>query len=123
MPDGPTILIVEDNELNMKLFRDLLAAHGYVTLETNNGAEALDLVRQHRPDLVLMDIQLPNVSGLEIIKSIKADAEHRSIPVIAVSAFATKWDVETMRELGCEACLTKPITITSFIEAVDAALR
>ena len=67
MSDGQTILIVEDNELNMKLFRDLLAAHGYVTLEANDGAEALDLVRQHRPDLVLMDIQLPNVSGLEII--------------------------------------------------------
>ncbi len=121
--DGPSILIVEDDELNMKLFRDLLAAHGYVTLETNDGAEALDLVRQHRPDLVLMDIQLPNVSGLEIIKSIKADAELKSIPVIALSAFATKWDVETMRELGCEAYLTKPITITSFIETVDAALR
>ena len=97
MSDGPTILIVEDNELNMKLFRDLLAAHGYVTLATNDGAEALELVREHRPDLVLMDIQLPNVSGLEIIKSIKADAELKSIPVVAVSAFATKWDTKTMR--------------------------
>ena len=123
MSDGQTILIVEDNGLNMKLFRDLLTAHGYVTLETNDGAEALELVRQHRPNLVLMDIQLPNVSGLEIIKSIKADAELKSIPVVAVSAFVTKWDAETMRELGCEAYLTKPITITSFIEAVDAALR
>ncbi len=69
-------------------------------METNDGAEALDLVRQPRPNLVLMDIQLPNVSGLEIIKSIKADAELKSIPVVALSAFATKWDVETMRELG-----------------------
>ncbi len=123
MSDGQIILIVEDNELNMKLFRDLLTAHGYVTLETSDGAEALDLVRQHRPDLVLTDIQLPNVSGLEIIKSIKADAELKSIPVVAVSAFVTKWDAETMRELGCEAYLAKPITITSFIEAVEAALR
>ncbi len=123
MSDGQTILIVEDNGLNMKLFRDLLTAHGYVTLETSDGAEALELVRQHRPNLVLMDIQLPNVSGLEIIKSNKADAELKSIPVVAVSAFVTKWDTETMRELGCEACLTKPITITSFIDAVDAALR
>ncbi len=123
MSDGPTILIVEDNELNMKLFRDLLAAHGYVTLATNDGAEALGLVREHRPDLVLMDIQLPNVSGLEIIKSIKADAELKSIPVVAVSAFATKWDTKTMRELGCEAYLTKPITLTSFIATVEAALR
>ncbi len=123
MSDGQTVLIVEDNESNMKLFRDLLAAHGYVTLGTNDGAEALDLVRQHRPDLVLMDIQLPNVSGLEIIKSIKADAELKSIPVVAVSAFSTKLDTETMRELGCEACLAKPITIASFIEAVETALR
>ena len=123
MSDGQSILIVEDNESNIKLFRDLLAAHGYVTSETNDGAEALDLMRQHRPDLVLMDIQLPNVSGLEIIKSIKADAELKSIPVVALSAFATTWDAETMREVGCEACLTKPITITSFIEAVDTALR
>ena len=123
MSDGQTILIVEDNGLNMKLFRDLLTAHGYVTLETGDGAEALELVRQHRPNLVLMDIQLPNVSGLEIIKSNKADAELKSIPVVAVSAFVTKWDTETMRELGCEACLTKPITITSFIEAVETALR
>ena len=123
MSDGQTILIVEDNGLNMKLFRDLLTAHGYVTLETNDGAEALELVRQHRPNLVLMDIQLPNVSGLEIIKSNKADAELKSIPVVAVSAFVTKWDTETMRELGCEAYLAKPITITSFIEAVETALR
>ncbi len=109
MSDGPTILIVEDNELNMKLFRDLLTAHGYVTLETNDGAEALDLVRQHHPDLVLMDIQLPNVSGLEIIKRIKADAELKSIPVVAVSALATKRDAEAMRGLGCEAHLTNPL--------------
>ncbi len=123
MSDGPNIVIVDDNELNMKLFRDLLTAHGYVTLETNDGAEALELVREHRPDLVLLDIQLPNVSGLEIIKSIKADAELKSIPVVAVSAFVTKWDAETMRELGCEAYLAKPITVTSFIEAVETALR
>ena len=123
MSDGQTILIVEDNGLNMKLFRDLLTAHGYVTLETSDSAEALELVRQHRPNLVLMDIQLPNVSGLEIIKSNKADAELKSIPVVAVSAFVTRWDTETMRELGCEAYLAKPITITSFIEAVETALR
>ncbi len=94
-----------------------------MVMETSDGAEALDLVRQHRPDLVLLDIQLPNVSGLEIIKAIKADAELKSIPVVALSAFATKWDWETMRELGCEACLTKPITIINFIDAVEAALR
>ncbi len=123
MSDGPNIVIVDDNELNMKLFRDLLAAPGYLTLETNDGAKAFDLAREHRPDLVLMDIQLPNVPGLEIITPIKPDAELKSIPVAAVSAFATKWNAETLRELGCEAYLAKPITVTSFIEAVETALR
>src|SRR5213592_4793494 len=78
-----TVLIVEDNELNMKLFRDLLEAHGYQTSGTNNGIEALDLVRKLRPDLVLMDIQLPQVSGLEVTRWIKDDPELRAIPVVA----------------------------------------
>ena len=78
-----TVLIVEDNELNMKLFHDLLEAHGYRTIQTRNGIEALDLVRTHRPDLILMDIQLPEVSGLEVTKWLKEDDELRAIPVIA----------------------------------------
>ena len=82
-----TVLIVEDNELNMKLFRDLLEAHGYQTSGTSNGFEALDLVRKLRPDLVLMDIQLPQVSGLEVTKWIKDDPELRNIPVVAVTAY------------------------------------
>ncbi|MGY4504442.1 two-component system cell cycle response regulator DivK [Bradyrhizobium sp. GM24.11] len=81
-----TVLIVEDNELNMKLFRDLLEAHGYQTSGTSNGYEALDLVRKMRPDLVLMDIQLPQVSGLEVTRWIKDDPELRAIPVVAVTA-------------------------------------
>src|SRR5262245_46959414 len=85
-----TVLIVEDNELNMKLFRDLLEAHGYSTLQTRNGIEALSLARTHRPDLILMDIQLPEVSGLDVTKWLKEDEELRSIPVIAVTAFAMK---------------------------------
>ena len=83
-----TILIVEDNELNMKLFHDLLDAHGYKTLQTRNGMEALALAREHRPDLILMDIQLPEVSGLEVTKWLKEDDQLRTIPVIAVTAFA-----------------------------------
>ena len=87
-----TVLIVEDNELNMKLFHDLLEAHGYDTLQTRTGIEALELARTHRPDLILMDIQLPEVSGLEVTKWIKEDDDLCTIPVIAVTAFAIKGD-------------------------------
>ena len=113
-----TVLIVEDNELNMKLFRDLLEAHGYQTSGTSSGHEALNLVRKMRPDLVLMDIQLPQVSGLEVTKWIKDDPELRSIPVVAVTAFAMKGDEERIREGGCEAYLSKPISVGKFIETV-----
>ena len=113
-----TVLIVEDNELNMKLFRDLLEAHGYQTTGTSNGIEALDLVRKLRPDLILMDIQLPQVSGLEVTRWIKDDPELRSIPVVAVTAFAMKGDEERIREGGCEAYLSKPISVGKFIETV-----
>ena len=113
-----TVLIVEDNELNMKLFRDLLEAHGYQTHGTSNGFEALDLVRNLRPDLILMDIQLPQVSGLEVTRWIKDDPDLRSIPVVAVTAFAMKGDEERIREGGCEAYLSKPISVGKFIETV-----
>ena len=113
-----TVLIVEDNELNMKLFRDLLEAHGYQTSGTSNGIEALDLVRKLRPDLVLMDIQLPQVSGLEVTRWIKDDPELRAIPVVAVTAFAMKGDEERIREGGCEAYLSKPISVGKFLETV-----
>src|SRR5882724_8013658 len=96
-----TILVVEDNELNMKLFHDLLEAHGYNILQTRDGMEALKLARQHRPDLILMDIQLPEVSGLEVTKWIKEDDALKAIPIIAVTAFAMKGDEEKIREGGC----------------------
>ncbi len=113
-----TVLIVEDNELNMKLFHDLLEAHGYDILGTRNGIEALDLARRHRPDLILMDIQLPEVSGLEVTKWLKDDPELRSIPVVAVTAFAMKGDEERIRQGGCEAYLSKPISVAKFIDTV-----
>ncbi|WP_315833382.1 response regulator [Bradyrhizobium prioriisuperbiae] len=113
-----TVLIVEDNELNMKLFRDLLEAHGYQTIATNRGTDALDLVRKHRPDLILMDIQLPEVSGLDVTRWIKGDPDLRAIPVVAVTAFAMKGDEERIREGGCEAYLSKPISVGKFIETV-----
>lgn len=113
-----TVLIVEDNELNMKLFHDLLEAHGYSTLQTRTGIEALELARQHHPDLILMDIQLPEVSGLEVTKWIKEDDDLAGIPVIAVTAFAMKGDEERIRQGGCEAYISKPISVAKFLETV-----
>lgn len=115
---SPLVLIVEDNELNMKLFRDLLAAHGYRTIETRQGMDALDLARTHMPDLILMDIQLPEVSGLEVTKWLKDDDDLAAIPVIAVTAFAMKGDEQRIRDGGCEAYISKPISIVSFIETI-----
>ena len=115
---GKKVLIVEDNELNMKLFHDLLHAHGYDTLQTRNGMEAMLLARQHRPQLILMDIQLPEVSGLEVTKWLKDDDELREIPVVAVTAFAMKGDEERIRGGGCEAYISKPISVASFIGTV-----
>src|SRR3954451_4741096 len=113
-----TVLIVEDNELNMKLFHDLLDAHGYKTLQTRNGLDALRLAREHRPDLILMDIQLPEISGLEVTKWLKDDEELRDIPVIAVTAFAMKGDEERIRQGGCEAYISKPISVMHFLEVI-----
>jgi len=119
---GKTVLIVEDNELNMKLFHDLLDSQGYATLQTRDGVEALRIAREHRPDLILMDIQLPEVSGLEVAKWIKEDDELRVIPIIAVTAFAMKGDEEKIRQGGCEAYLAKPISVSRFLELVNQFL-
>ena len=114
-----TVLIVEDNELNMKLFNDLLEAHGYRVLQTREGLSALDIARQHKPDLILMDIQLPEVSGIEVTKWLKEDDELRSIPVVAVTAFAMKGDEQKIREGGCEAYISKPISVASFLSTIN----
>src|SRR3981189_1933752 len=114
-----TVMIVEDNELNMKLFHDLLEAHGYQTVGTRNGIEAVELARKHRPDLILMDIQLPEVSGLQVTQWPKDEEELRWIPVIAVTAFAMKGDEEKMRQGACEAYLSKPISVVKFFETID----
>jgi two-component system cell cycle response regulator DivK len=117
------VLIVEDNELNMKLFHDLLEAHGYATVQTKNGMEAVGLAREHRPDLILLDIQLPEISGLEVTKQLKQDDDLKSIPVIAVTAFAMKGDEEKIREGGCEAYIAKPISVTTFMETIQKVLK
>ncbi|MEM1139394.1 MAG: response regulator [Pseudomonadota bacterium] len=117
-----TILIVEDNELNMKLFHDLLEANGYRTLQTRDGMKALEIARADRPDLILMDIQLPEVSGLEVTKWLKEDDQLSAIPVIAVTAFAMKGDEEKIMEGGCEAYIAKPISVANFLQTVKKFL-
>lgn len=112
------ILIVEDNELNMKLFSDLLDAHGYETAQTREGLKAISLAREFQPDLILMDIQLPEVSGLEVTKWIKNDDNLAEIPIIAVTAFAMKGDEKRIRDGGCAAYISKPISVVSFLSTV-----
>jgi two-component system cell cycle response regulator DivK len=118
-----TVLIVEDNELNMKLFHDLLEAHGYETVQTKNGNEVLNLARENKPDLILMDIQLPEVSGLDVTKWLKDDEELKAIPVIAITAFAMKGDEQKIREGGCEDYISKPISVTNFMEVIEKYLN
>jgi len=107
----------------MKLFNDLLEAHGYKTVQTRSGLEAVGLAREHQPDLILMDIQLPEVSGLEVTRWLKEDEALRHIPVIAITAFAMKGDEEKIRQGGCEAYLSKPISIVKFIETIRLYLH
>lgn len=117
------VMIVEDNDLNLKLFRDLLDAHGYETIETKDGNEALTLARNAKPDLILMDIQLPEISGLDVTKRLKADDEVAHIPVIAVTAFAMKDDEQMILNAGCEAYMSKPISIPEFIRIIKEFLN
>jgi len=118
-----TILVVEDNELNMKLFHDLLEAQGYRVLQTGEGLAAFQLAREHRPDLIVMDIQLPAISGLEVTGWLKEDPDLARIPVVAVTAFAMKGDETRIREGGCEAYVAKPISVAGFLETVRRLLE
>ncbi|MBU6319108.1 MAG: response regulator [Alphaproteobacteria bacterium] len=113
------VLVVEDNELNMKLFCDLLDAFGYETVQSRDGLRAVDLTREHRPDLIIMDIQLPEVSGLDLTRWIKDDASIADIPIMAVTAFAMRQDEQHVREAGCEAYMSKPIQMMPFINTVN----
>ncbi len=119
---GKKVMIVEDNELNMKLFHDLLEAHGVQTVQARDGKNVLSLAREHKPDLILMDIQLPEVSGLDVTKWLKEDDELKVIPVVAVTAFAMKGDEQKIREGGCEDYISKPISVVKFIETVQKFL-
>jgi two-component system cell cycle response regulator DivK len=120
---GQKILVVEDNELNLKLFCDLLRAHGYEAEPVRDGREAVERTSAFQPDLVIMDIQMPHVSGLDLIEQLKADDALRAIPIMAVTAYAAKGDEERIREAGAEGYVSKPISLMRFIEAVAGLLR
>lgn len=115
-------MIVEDNELNMKLFRDLVEASGFSTIETRSGLNAVDLATANQPDLILMDIQLPEISGLDVIKQLKSNNKLKRIPIIAVTAFAMKGDEERIRASGCEEYMSKPISVPIFMAMVKQFL-
>ena len=114
-----TILIVEDNEMNMRFFHDLLTVNGHDTLQTKDGREAFAITRENRPDLILMDIQLPGLSGLDVTKMIKADDDLKSIPIIAVTALAMVGDEEKILDSGCDAYMSKPVAAELFLETVN----
>jgi two-component system cell cycle response regulator DivK len=114
-----TVLVVEDDHASTKLFREALEAHGYNVLQAKDGMEGWRMAREHRPDLILMDIQLPGVSGLEVTKWLKDDETLKSIPVIAVTAFAMEGDEEKMLEGGCDAYIPKPISVADFLQTVE----
>ena len=117
------ILVVEDNEKNLKLFRDVLQAVGYRTLEATTGGQAVELATRHRPDLVLMDIQLPDVDGVEALDRLRADERTASIPVLAVTAQAMRGDSKRFLEAGFDAYLSKPVNIGELVSVVEQHCR
>ena len=113
------VLIVEDNELNLRLFRDLLEAHGADVTTIRDAREALPAIRAGLPDLVIMDIQLPHISGVELIRLMRSEAALQKIPVMAITAYAGKGDEKRVREAGADAYVSKPISVARFVEAVE----
>ena len=118
-PPPKRILIVEDNELNLQLLNDILEVHGYATIVASNGAEAIDLARRDRPDLILLDIRLPDISGMDVARQLKSDERTRAIPLIAVTAFAMPGDRAMILESGCDEYVSKPINIRDFLALVE----
>jgi two-component system cell cycle response regulator DivK len=115
---APQVLVVEDNQRNMKLFRDVLHASGYRTLEAATGERAVELVFEHRPDLVLMDIQLPDIDGIEALDRVRADERFSSVPVLALTAQAMEGDRERFLAAGFDGYLSKPVNIAEFVDTV-----
>ena len=118
-----TVLIVEDDDLSMKLETDLLQVNGYDVLQSVDGGDAVELAREHHPDLIIMDIKLPGVSGVEHVKALKADEALRDIPVLAVTAFALEGDKEKFLDAGCDGYIAKPISVPHFLETVAKLIK
>ena len=116
------VLIVEDNPLNMKLFSAMVAAQGYEVLRANDGRSGLDAARREHPDLIIMDLQLPDMSGLDVTRSLKADAETRDIAILATTAYALRGDEETIRGSGCDGYMAKPIAVSEFLGLIDSLI-
>ena len=116
---GKVVLVTEDNAANMKLFHDLLKARGFNVLQAKDGMQGWELAREHRPDLILMDIQLPDISGMEVTRWLKNDEDLKSIPVIAITAFATKGDEKKFLQNGCDGYLSKPISIFGLLQTIE----
>src|SRR5256885_2184330 len=117
-----TILVIEDSSMNMRLFNDLLSAAGYAVLQATNGMAGLSMAREHRPSLIIMDIQLPDLSGIEVTRRLKQDTDLKGIPIFAVTAFAMKGDEAKIREAGCDGYMSKPIDIRRFLKSVQQLL-
>jgi len=117
------ILVVEDNALNIKLFCDLLTAHGHEAQPVTDSREALSAARRFVPDLIITDIQLPHLSGLELMQLVRADEELSDVPIMAVTAYAAQGDDERIRAAGAQSYVSKPISVARFVEAVEALLE
>src|ERR1700746_3617078 len=116
------ILIVEDNKTDVRLLKDILEKRGYETLQTGDGLEAINLASAYLPDLILMDIQLPEISGLEVTRRLRGDDHSRRIPIVAVTAFATGWHEREALDSGCDAYISKPISVLGFLNTVESFL-
>jgi len=116
------ILVVEDNKLDMRLLKDILEGSGYETLQAADGLEAIDLAFASLPDLIVMDIQLPEISGLEVSRRLRGDDRSRRIPIVAVTAFAMGWHEREALDSGCDAYISKPISILGFLRTIESFL-
>ncbi len=117
------ILIVEDETKNLKLFCDLLQRFGYVTIEATDGEKGVELAKAEKPDLILMDVQMPKMDGFEATRILKADITTKNIPIVAVTSYAMKGDKERMLKMGCDAYITKPVDIEELLKVVAQYLQ
>ena len=116
------VLIVEDNPLNMKLFSAMVGSQGYDVLQAGDGRAALDLARRHHPNLIIMELQLPDMSGLDVTRMLKADDDTRDIAIIATTAYALRGDEEKIRASGCDGYMAKPIAVSNLLDLIDALI-